>query len=155
MAKSKNNKNLIIGIVAAVVVVVGIIVAVVVINNNKNGGDGGQGTTTSGDYSSVDVSIQYGDYESMEKLSKDIQNGEATGKVVKVDGLVSRSISSYSIVQENESGSKKIGTQFVIDGASDSDYPSDGDHVVITGKVVEQSPMYFVIKTDLQHVERK
>lgn len=162
MAKSKNNNTLYIGIGVAVVVVIAIVVAIVMMNRNRgdsNGGDNG-GTSGSGDtsvveYNSVDESIQLGDYDGMYTLSKAIQNGEMGGKVVKIHGLVSHPMSTYSVVQENEDGTQKIGTQFIIDGADDADYPEDGDEIVITGEVVENSPMVFVIKTTKNNIEKQ
>ena len=162
MANSKNNNTLYIGIGVAVVVVIAIIIAVVMMNKNK-GGSGGSGDTGKSDtgdssyveYNSVDESIALGDYEGMQTLSKAIQNGEMVGKIVKINGLVSHPMSTYSVVQANADGSQKIGTQFIIDGASDADYPQDGDEIVITGEVVENSPMVFVIKTTKNNIEKR
>ena len=157
MANNKNNNTLYIGIGVAVVVVIAIIVAVVMMNKNKgNGGDTGKSDTGDSsyvEYNSVDESIALGDYEGMQTLSKAIQNGEMVGKIVKIHGLVSHPMSTYSVVQENEDGTQKIGTQFIIDDAEDADYPEDGDEIVITGEVFEKSPMYFVIKTTKNNIE--
>ena len=158
MAKSKNNNALYIGIGIAVVVVIAIIVAVVMINKNKGSDNGGDNTGGSDDsslveYDTVDETIELGDYEGMQTLSKAIQNGEKVGSVVKIHGFVSHPMSTYSVVQENEDGTQKIGTQFIIDGGEDSDYPEDGVEVVITGEVVEKSPMYFVIETTTNNIE--
>ena len=159
MAKSKNNNGLYIGIGIAVVVVVAIIVAVVMINKNKgektSNGDNSTQESAAVEYKSVDESIAFGDYEGMQTLSKAIQNGEKVGKIVKIEGLVSHPMSSYSVVQENTDGTQKIGTQFVISGAEEADYPKDGDRITITGEVVEQSPMYFVIRTTKNNIEKK
>ena len=106
MAKAKNNNLLYIGI--AVVVVVAVIIGVIVAvkgNSGNNGGDSDNGGTsqdaglTAADLAKVDVEIEYGDYDGMEKLSKSIQNGEMTGKVVKIDGVVMHPGTSYSIGQ--------------------------------------------------------
>ncbi len=159
---AKKNTGLVVGIVA-VIIIAAVIIGVVVANNNKtgNGGDnGGSGTSqttglTAADLANVDETIAYGDFDAMQTLSKSIQNGEKVGKVVKIDGIVSKPGTSYSIVQANEGNTKKIGTKFVIEGADDSGYPKDGAHVVITGKVVEDSPMSFIIKTISEKVEVK
>ena len=150
MAKEKKNNVLIYAVIAIVVVVavvVGVILATKKGGDGGNSGDSGNGTSGSiaADYKNVDVTIEAGDYDAMEALAKDIQNGEATGKVVKIEGVVSHPLSAYSVVVPNEDGTKKIGTQFVIEG--DGEYPEDGDSIVITGKVIEASPMYFVIQT--------
>ena len=163
MAKKSNN-NLIIGIGAAVVVVLVAVGVIIGINAGKGGGEsggdgGGSSQTTGGlsksDLANIDVYVPYGDYDGMQTLSKDIQNGYATGKVVKIDGLVSKPMSSYSIVQASSDGTKKIGTQFIIEGGSESDYPKDGDRVEIVGKVVENTPLVFVIKTLPEYVTAK
>lgn len=160
MAKSKT--GLYIGIVA-VVVVIAVVAGVVIANNNKggdnsNGGDNGTSQTsglTAADLAKIDEEIKYGEFDEMQTLSKAIQNGEMVGKVVKIDGLVSRPGTIYSIVQENESGSQKIGTKFVIEDVSEETYPKDGTRVVITGKVVEETPLVYVIKTIPGMIEEK
>ena len=159
---AKSNKNLYIGIGVAVVAVAIIIGAVIGLNAGKGDKGADNGNTsqttdklTASDLKTVDVEVEYGNYDEMTTLSKDIQNGYATGKVVKVDGIVSHPMSSYSVVQANTDGSQKIGTQFIIDGDDTIVYPKDGDRIVITGKVVENSPMYFVIKTLPEFVEIK
>ena len=159
MAKSKNNNALYIGIGVAVVVVIVIVIAVVMMNKNKgsdNSGDNGtsdNGGSSIVEYNSVDESIDLGDYEGMQTLSKAIQNGEMVGKIVKIHGLVSHPMSTYSVVQENEDGTQKIGTQFIIDDAEEDDYLKDGDEIVITGEVFEVSPMYYAIKTTKKNIE--
>lgn len=161
----KQNKNMIIGVAVAAVVLIVVVIAVLIVKGNGNdsidsgidtngGTNAGQieNNTTPVRYDDIDVSVEYGDYEEMFAQSKSIQNGEMLGKIVKIDGIVSHPMSNYSIGQEDENGSF-VGTQFVIEGAQDGDYPEDGDHVVITGEVVENSPMYFVIRTSPQYVE--
>ena len=156
MAKKQNNNGLIVGIVIACVAVVAIIIGVVFANRKSDdGGESSENNTSEVDYSTVDETVTFGDYEGMEKLSKAIQNGEMVGKKVKIDGLVMHPTSTYSIVQENEAGTQKIGTQFIIEGADEDSYPQDGDHVVITGEIIEKSPMYFVISTTPKYVEVK
>ncbi len=161
---AKKNTGLAVGIVA-VIIIAAVIIGVVIANNNKagNGGDNGGnngGTSqtaglTAADLANVDETVAYGDFDAMQALSKSIQNGEMVGKVVKIDGTVSKPGTSYSIVQANEGDTKKIGTKFVIEGADDSSYPKDGSRVVITGKVIEDSPMSFIIKTVPEKVETK
>lgn len=146
----KNNKNLWIGIVAVVAVVIAV-VGVVIANGNSGDNSGSSESNFASELSNVDVAIEYGDYDAMEELSKDIQNGLATGKVVKIDGIVSHPLSFYSIVEPNETGTASIGTRFVIEG--ETGYPEDKDHVVITGKVIELEPLVFVIKTTTDYVE--
>ena len=165
--RTNQNQNLIIGIVVAVVaiiVVVGIIVGLVLANKNKGGGTDGTDTasgaettstkedTPETDFSDVDVSVGFGDYDVMYAQAQAIQNGEMLGTIIQVDGIVSHPMSKYSIVEEDENGSK-IGTEFIIEGVNESEYPQDGDHVIITGEVVEKEPLYYVIKTSPQYVE--
>lgn len=158
---AKNKTGLVISIVA-VIAVIAIVVGVIVANNNKsgNGGEPSGGTSqtnglTAADLANVDENIAFGEFDAMQTLSKSIQNGEKVGVVVKVDGLVSKPGSTYSVVEANAENTKKIGTKFVIEGAEDADYPKDGDHIVITGKVVEESPMVFIIKTIPSMIEVK
>ena len=158
MAKKNNN---LIYVCIAVVAVIAIVIGVVVAMKGNGGGEGGDNGDTSqtvelvaAELANVDVEIEYGDYDGMQKLSKAIQNGEMVGKVVKIDGVVSHPATSYSIVQVSESGSSKIGTQFDIVDAAAAYYPADGDRVVITGKVIEKVPRYYIIETLQEFVER-
>ena len=91
----------------------------------------------------------------MQALAKDIQNGNATGKVVKIDGYVSNFAKgmSYNIVENNAAKSGSIGTTFEIEGADESAYPADGTHVILTGKVVSDGSMMFDIHTLPEFVE--
>ncbi len=150
MANDKK-KNVFIYAAIAVVVVVAVVVGIIFVTKDKggsgdpgNGGDGGS-TSKQDEYKNIDFTVKSGEYETMEELAKDIQNGEATGKVVRIDGYVSHPLSSYSIVVPNADGTKKIGTQFVIEG--DAEYPADGEHIILVGKVVEISPAYYLIRT--------
>ena len=149
----KDNRNLIIGIVAAVVVVIAIIIGIIVGNNAKPADDGGEPgpSEPTADYSMVDEVIGFGDYGAMEIQAKSIQNGEMTGKIVQIDGIVSHPMSKYSIIEEDENGNG-IGTEFVIEGVDEDGYPQDGDHIIITGEIIEKEPLYFVIKTTPEYV---
>lgn len=160
MAK-KNNNLIYIGIAAAVVIVIviGVIVAVKGNGGSEGGDNSGDTSQTAGltaaDLANVDIEIEYGDYDGMQSLSKSIQNGEMVGKVVKIDGIVSHPATTYSIVQENESSSAKIGTQFDIVDAAAAYFPVDGDRVVITGKIVEKEPLYYMIETLQEFVDKQ
>ena len=91
------------------------------------------------DLANVTETVAFGDFDTMQALSKAIQNGEKTGTVVQIDGVVSNFSKgmSYSISENKADGSGNVGTVFVIDDAPDeSAYPSDGTHVLLTGIVV-------------------
>lgn len=162
--EKKDKKPLYIGIsiVAIAAIVIAVVVAIMVGKNNNGGNDGGNGGDGNGtaqvddtvrvsELANVDLAISYGDYDSMLSLAQDIQNGLMTGKIVKIDGTVSHPGTLYSIVEEDEQGTGSVGTQFVIEGSGD--YPQDGDRVIITGKVVENAPLYYIIKTLPEFVE--
>lgn len=147
----KNNKKTLyigIGAVVVIAIVVGIIIAVTRSSGNNNEGDGTNQSTvyTAGDFTPIQQSIEFGDYNTMFTLAKEIQNGEAIGKIVEIDGYVSHPGSKYSIVQKSADGTKSIGTEFVIEGDS-AFYPQDGEHVVLVGKVVEREPLYYNLAT--------
>ncbi len=160
MAKEKSQKSLI-GIIAAVcVVVVAIIVTVVVVNNSSKNGSGSESSETSSAVvtaselsGAVDASVMYGDFDGMQALSKDIQNGRMTGKIVSIDGLVNHPGSAYSVVEPSSDGTTKIGTVFIIDGSAE--YPADGVRISIVAKVVEVSPMNFQLVTLKEYVQEK
>ena len=153
------DKGVVIGVVVAAVVLIAVIIGVIIMNGG--GGDGMDEGEESGqvednsvevDFSNVDVAVGYGDYDVMFAQSKAIQNGEMTGKIITIDGIVSHPMTKYSIVEESSDGTQ-VGTEFVIDGVDESEYPKDGDHAIITGVVVEKAPLYFVIKTTPEYVE--
>ena len=146
---AKNNKNLYIGI--GVAVAVAAIVGVIVVLATRGGGDNGGEPTpnsvlTAGDFTPIEQSIEFGDYDAMFTLSKAIQNGEATGKIVEIDGTVSKVGSSYSIMQRNAEDTESIGTKFTIEG-DDVTYPADGTRVVMVAKVVERKGFYWDLQT--------
>lgn len=150
----KKNKGIIVGIVVAVVVLIAVVAVVLVTKGDREeaieSGDGGIVVQT--DYSEPDVVVEYGDYDTMRAQSKAIQNGEMLGKTVRIEGIVSHPMTKYSIVQEDEDGNK-IGTEFVIEGLDEDEYPQDGERVVISGEVIEKSTLYYIIKTRPEFVE--
>lgn len=155
----KPNKGMVIGIAVAAVAVIAIIIGIVLAKGNEGGvGESGDGTESGQvegvndmDFSEVNVWVEYGDYDGMYTLSKSIQNGEMLGQVVKIEGIVSHPMSKYSIVEKDENGSS-IGTEFVIEGIEEDEYPEDGARIVITGEVIEKEPLYYVIRTAPQYV---
>ncbi|MBR2593941.1 MAG: hypothetical protein IKD83_04865 [Firmicutes bacterium] len=103
----------------------------------EKAGDAVEEAVSAADLSAVDVTVEFGDYEAMKNLSTEIQNGRATGQVVQVDGTVSNFAKgmSYSIGEKDEAAGQSIGTTFKIVGVEEDDYPTDGTHAKITGKV--------------------
>ncbi len=154
--KEKPKRNIVISIVATVVILVAVIAMVIVLKDRRNesGNNGGNdtGSSAQNNYSKIDTTVEYGDYDTMYTIAKSIQNGEMVGKVVRIDGVVSHPMNKYSIVEADGKGGT-IGTEFEIDGVSEEAYPNDGSRVIITGEVVEKSPMYFIIKTSPEYVE--
>ena len=150
----KKNKGIIVGMVVAVVVLIVVVAVVLVTKSDREkaieSGDGG--IVVQMDYSKPDVVVEYGDYDTMRAQSKAIQNGEMLGKTVRIEGIVSHPMTKYSIVQEDEDGNK-IGTEFVIEGLDEDEYPQDGERVVISGEVIEKSTLYYIIKTRPEFVE--
>ena len=154
---SKIMTYVLIGLVVAAVV--GVIVLIIVNKINESNTPDVQDIINSSykvskdDLRNVDAEIAYGDFDAMKNLSKDIQNGKMTGKVVKIDGVVSHPGQSYSIVQKSADGKQKIGTVFNIEDSAD--YPADGERVVITAKVLENGAMNFQLYTLKEFVENK
>ena len=163
MAKRTNN-NIIISVCVGVVILIAVIIGIVLMNGKK--GDNGTDDTNINepdteyvtddmgrdDYTDIDAAVGFGDYDAMFAQAKAIQNGEMLGKTVQIYGIVSHPMSKFSIVEENENG-EKIGTEFVIEGLSEEEYPEDGERIIITGEVIEKDPLYFVIKTTPKYVE--
>ena len=150
----KKNKGMLVGIAVAVVVLIVVMVVVLITKGDREevieSGDGGIAVQM--DYSEPDVVVEYGDYDTMRTQSKAIQNGEMLGKTIRIEGIVSHPMTKYSIVQEDEDGNK-IGTEFVIEGLDEDEYPQDGERVVISGEVIEKSTLYYIIKTRPEFVE--
>lgn len=160
MAKRTNN-SMIVGVCVGLVVLIAVVVGIVLLSGNK--GNNTTGNDESGaeyvtddiggnDYTDIDAAVGFGDYDAMFAQAKAIQNGEMLGKTVQIDGIVSHPMSKYSVVEENENG-ERIGTEFIIEGLSEEEYPEDGERIIITGEVIEKEPMYFVIKTTPEYVE--
>ena len=155
----KDNKTTIYAIVGVcVALVIGVVVFLATRSHSEDGGTSDEGgsssssqTITAG-FDNPDVEIEYGDFDGMQSLSKDIQNGYMTGKVVKVVGLVSHPGTSYSVVEPNSDDTKKIGTVFTIEDATESEYPKDGEMIEITAKVVEKSTFNFQLVTTKGYV---
>lgn len=147
----------IVGVIAGVVVVAAVATVAVVMINKNNSGSSNEGGSTSSlveDLKKVDARISYDDFEGMKNLSKDIQNGKMTGKVVEIDGLVNHPGQSYSIVEKSADGKQKIGTVFTIEDGEKADYPSDGARITITAKVVEKESLNFQLVTLKEYIKK-
>ena len=89
----------------------------------------------SANLSKVDVEIAYGDYEAMQNFMKKLSNFEAEENVVKIDGMCVKGMSSFSIMEDDGTGSR-VGVTLSVEGWSDADYPADYTRVQILGVVV-------------------
>ncbi len=88
------------------------------------------------DYSKVDLTIEYGDYEAINTLMNEMQEGKYDGKVIKIDGISSKMVTSCSIMEDKGEG-EKIGVGYAIQGEENLDnYPTDGARVELVGVVV-------------------
>ena len=149
------NKRLkIVLIVVAVIIVFGVFFLFTKVESQKSPDADGSYELSASELSSVDTEVLFNDYGSMFNLSKEIQNGYAVDRIVRIDGIVLHPATKYSITEQTENGSKSVGTEFEIVGTNVK-YPEDGARVVITGKVVEKSEMYYIIKTLPEFVEIK
>lgn len=112
-------------------------------------------TLTPADLENVDLEVEFGDYDGMQALSKDIQNGRVTDEVVKIDGYVSNFAKgmAFNIAERSLDGTELVGTTFVIEGVEEEDYPADETHVILTGKVVDDSGILFTIHTLPEFIE--
>ena len=147
----------IVGVIMGVAVVAAVATVAVVMINKNNSGSSNEGGSTSSlveDLKKVDARISYEDFEGMKNLSKDIQNGKMTGKVVEIDGLVNHPGQSYSIVEKSADGKQKIGTVFTIEDGEKADYPSDGARITITAKVVEKESLNFQLVTLKEYIKK-
>lgn len=95
------------------------------------------------DLSKVDVDIAFGDYDAMQNFMQKVGNFEAEENVVKIDGVVSKLGTSYSIMEEDANGGR-LGVTLVVDGWTDADYPADYTRVQILGVVVTEGWNHYI-----------
>ncbi len=95
------------------------------------------------DLSVIDTEVAYGDYAAMEALSKEIQNLQAEGKVVKIDGDFEKLGSNWSIMEANGEG-QSIGTTVKL---LSGDYPEGDCRAVVTGVVVNDGLSAYITTT--------
>ena len=110
------------------------------------------------DYSKVDIEIKYGDAEGMQKFSNEAASGKLDGKVVKVDGISAKRMSTCSIMEKNKETGVGYGLTYTLDGASSlSDYPADDARVEITGVIIQVNEYgvrnIYVLKENLKEVK--
>lgn len=90
------------------------------------------------DYSKVDMTIAFGDTNSINEIASNMWFGNYDGQVVKVEGYAEHLGSNWSIMEDNGDGSK-IGFDFVLVGSED--YPVDGSHVELLGVIAPGGTM--------------
>lgn len=91
------------------------------------------------------LTVEFGDFEGQQAVSKSIQNLECTGYAVEIEGISSKYGTHYSIGQKNDNG-EFTGTTYEFDG----EYPADGAHVKLVGVVVTEGIVSSISATSVE-----
>ena len=110
------------------------------------------------DHSKVDIEIKYGDAEGMQKFSNEAASGKLDGKVVKIDGISAKRVSTCSIMEKDKEKGVGYGLTYTLDGASSlKDYPADDARVELTGVIIQVNDYgvrnIYVLKENLKEVK--
>ncbi len=91
---------------------------------------------TAADYSNPAVTIEYGDFELIQTVTKDMQTGKYDGKVIKVTGISQKRMSSCTVMERDESTGTGYGMTYYLDGKPNlSEYPAEDAKVELLGVV--------------------
>ena len=100
-------------------------------------------TAAEADYNNPSIVVEFGDYDGINKLGKDLQNfAVEEGTVIKVTGLISRDFKDPSINERNSDDTGSMGITMFLDGMDEADYPEDGAKVEVVG--ITQKGQYFM-----------
>ncbi len=103
--------------------------------------------TTTGKASGESFKIEFGDFDGQQALSKKIQNMECTGADIEIEGTSEKLGSSYSIGQRKDG--EHVGTSYKFSG----EYPADGAHVIVKGKIVTEGLTSYIDASSVEVVE--
>ncbi len=88
------------------------------------------------------VEFLEGSVEAFQAFCKQAQGGQhPDDTIVKIEGVVCKLGTSYSIMQYT-SENAKIGIKFTVEGWADNQYPADNTKVILTASLV-RSPFFF------------
>lgn len=93
------------------------------------------------------ITVAFEDFDAQEALSKSIQNMEATGKAVEIEGISRKIGTKYSIGQVKDG--KFIGTDYTFDG----EYPAEDAHIILKGTVVQDGFVCTITAESIETVE--
>lgn len=93
------------------------------------------------------ITVAFEDFDAQEALSKSIQNMEATGKAVEIEGISRKIGTKYSIGQVKDG--KFIGTNYTFDG----EYPAEDAHIILKGTVVQDGFVCTITAESIETVE--
>ena len=93
------------------------------------------------------ITVEFGDFEMMEKVSKTAQNNQyAEGQIITIDGILSVNFGHGSIGEKNERGTF-VGTTLEVEGWEEDDYPEDGSRVLVKATCKANKEYYFIYLT--------
>ena len=88
------------------------------------------------DFNNPAVTIEFGDYETIQQVTQDMQSGKYDGQVIKVTGTSEKRMSSCTIMERNEETGTGYGMTYYLEGQPDlKEYPAEGAKVELYGVV--------------------
>ena len=87
------------------------------------------------DYSKVDITIPFDSGEEIVKFTDDMLAGKYDGQIVKCEGITCRRMFGNAMMQKQADGSSRGFTWYLVDAASEDDYPPEDSRVELTGIV--------------------
>ena len=91
------------------------------------------------DYDNPAVTIEFGDFELIQQVTKDMQTGKYDGKVIKVTGISERRMNSCTVMERDEANGKGYGMTYYLDGQPDvKEYPAEATKVILLGVVTTE-----------------
>ena len=93
------------------------------------------------------ITVEYGDFEAMQKISKTAQNNQyAEGQIIIIDGELSINFGNAAIGEKSADGDF-VGTTLEVEGWGEDDYPEDGSRVLVTATCKANKDYFFIYLT--------
>ncbi len=93
------------------------------------------------------ITVQFGDFDAMQKVSKTAQNNQyAEGQIIVIDGELSVNFGNAAIGEKSDDG-EFVGTTLEVEGWEEDDYPEDGSRVLVTATCKANKDYFFIYLT--------
>ena len=92
------------------------------------------------------ITVEFGDFDAMEKVSKTAQNNQyAEGQIITIDGELAINFGHASIGQRKDG--EYVGTTLEVEGWTEDDYPEDGSRVLVKATCKANKDYFFIYLT--------